>query len=120
MPVTMKRQTIAMELRRARQGRQRRRIIARLVAELAGRLWAPSGEPYWRTVAIPPTLVVKLRGAKPRKSIDPAMQYRLELAGGRELVAMCRGLIRLADAQTAGDLRAVERALRSLSTEVRP
>ncbi len=84
------------------------------MTDLASRLWAPEGVPYWRTVTIPPTLIAKLRGAKPGKSIDPTMRYRLELAGGSELAAIGRGLIRLADAQTAGDPRAVERALRSL------
>lgn len=108
MPVIRRRRTrsLASELREARPGKPRRRIVARLVTELAGRLWAPAGVPYWRAVAIPPTLVTELRGARPRDQLDP---------GSRELVAMCRGVVRLANALTAGDEHAAKRALKSLS-----
>jgi hypothetical protein len=111
--------SLASTLRQAKEGRPRRKIIRRLVAELGARMWAPNGVPAWGTVAITLPSSVKLRRAAGR--LDGGSWYRLELADGRsvvvagyDLVTICAALGRLADAQRDGDEPAVRRVLAGL------
>jgi hypothetical protein len=110
--------SIATELCRAKEGRQRRRIVRSLVAELASLMHAPGGIPA-RSEVIAITIPRQIAATLLKSgSLHPGRTYRLELAGGRSVVAgggawraICRGLVSLADAQTAGDDGAAQRAI---------
>jgi hypothetical protein len=101
-----------------------RRLIRQLVAELAARLHAPGGFPAWRdvvAVAIPRQVAARLlRSGR----LQPGRAYRIELGGGRCVVAgggalraVCRALVSLADAQAAGDEPGARRALEALGPD---
>lgn len=103
------------QLRGAKEGRPRRKIIRRMVTELGRLMHAPEGipapDPLPVAVGIPALL------AMGKEVIDPSEWYELELVGGYlevdgvELVAMVDALVELADAQVAGDVSAANLAL---------
>jgi hypothetical protein len=99
--------------------RQRSTEIRRLVAELANRMWAPDGIPARFAVALPPSVVAALRIASSR--LDPGEWYELDVTDGywefegAELLALCRILVVLAEAQMAGDLEGTRVALEHLA-----
>jgi hypothetical protein len=110
--------TLIRELRGAKEGRPRRKVIRGMVSELARLMHAPEKVPAPDPVPVAVGIPAGLEQAS--EVIDPGAFYELEVDGGYieldgvELVAMCRNLIELAEAQTAGDESAAERALSRL------